>query len=76
MPHFNLRTQATNFSSFWLVAEQARANLNKVKEKSTAVVQYFNRSCTTEVVMHYLPEDMITLKAIMNFYYPEASTSW
>lgn len=26
--------------------------------------------------MHYLPEDMITLKALMNFYYPEASTSW
>ena len=26
--------------------------------------------------MHYLPEDMITLKAVTNFYYPGASTSW
>lgn len=26
--------------------------------------------------MHYLPKEMITLKAIMNFYYPEGFSSW
>lgn len=50
-------------------------NLNKVKGK-TAAVQFFNISCKTEVVMHYPPKEMITLKATMNFYYPEASSSW
>lgn len=58
----------------WRGKGQGR-NLNKVKGKSAAV-QFFNISCKTEVVMHYPPKEMITLKATMNFYYLEASSSW
>lgn len=51
IPAFNLMAQPTNFSLFWWGTDQGQ-NLNKVKEKSSAV-ELFNKSHKTEVVMVY-----------------------